>query len=199
MKELQAVLTAIQAVCTEWNAIKEAHTEHGYMFSYKLYELSGKVEDWDSFNVIAEDIFENWKEEVRIAAGYSPEKWDYNKYFEHDKHHGSYFRFKEDIDSGLDFWAEPIGLEWDSTEGNAWEFTPFEKAINAVYGVTRFSTDRLKPEDYTPEEIAEITADLTENVLPAITETLAERKAVIKAYDEIKAHQCDYAEVYADE
>jgi hypothetical protein len=195
MNKLNIALSAVKSVCDEWNTLKEARSGRGgWLFNYKLYDLSSKCEDANEFDLLAGLIFNDWQEAAQEAAGYVPETWNYNKYFEHDKHHGSYFSFRERIEGGgsLDFWANNVGLEWDSTSGVAWAFTPFEKAIYDCYGTTRFSTDRLTPEEYTQEEITEITEYLTVHVLPALLETLTERKAVIAAYDDLKAHQLQY-------
>lgn len=197
MKALDIALAKIQLICDEWNRIKSAQEHKGWMFNYKLYDLSFKCEDADDFDFISRLIFDEWQEAAREAAGYIPETWDYHKYFEHDNHHGSYFNFRENCESSdsLDFWANPIGLEWDCTQGNAWCFTPFEKAINYTYGYTRFSTDKLELKDYSSKEIKEIVEDLNNKVIPALTEILNERKAVIEAYENIKASQCDYVGV----
>jgi hypothetical protein len=81
---------------------------------------------------------------------------------------------------------------WDSTQGDAWAFTPFEKALYDTFGYTRFSTDDLTPNAYSWEDLETITETLLAYTLPAITETLRERKAVIAEYDRIKDVQCKY-------
>ncbi|GHV47063.1 hypothetical protein FACS189499_03840 [Clostridia bacterium] len=192
-------LNTIATICAEWNALKDKQAGRGgYLFDNKLYDLCFACDDEDDFNYAAEMVYDEWAETVREIAGYNPDKWDYNKYFEHDRHHGSYFNFRDFSEDSerLDFWANPVGLDWDATPGAAWEFSPFEKALNALYGVTRFSTDRLTPDEYTPEEIADITQNLTQYVIPALRRELAERMAVIAAYNDIKARQCEYMEVY---
>lgn len=196
MQNLNNALEQIKKVCDEWIKLKEERKSHdSWLFNYKLYDLAYKCPDAEEFSLIAEQIFNDWSESARIIAGYSPERWNYYKYFKHDNHNGSYFTFCEDIDSNnaLDFWAENVGLEWDwHSSPEEWSFTLFEKAIWEVYGETRFSTDRLKPEDYNPKELEIITNTLLEETLPVIKETLEERKAIISMYNKIKASQCDY-------
>lgn len=199
MDNLNKALADIQAVCDEWAAVKEEHGESGkWLFSNKLYELSMACEDTDLFNEAAEIVWEDWNESAMEAAGYAPHMWDISQYFEYDNHHGSYFTFREtgeDGGSSLDFWANDVGLEWDSSPNDKWAWTPFEKAIHACYGDTRFSTDRLTPEDYDDEEIEEITDTLTKYVIPAIKKTLEERKAVIAVYNRIKSNRGYYLEL----
>ena len=200
-KKILALLAEIETVCNAWNETKETHAGRGgWIFNYKLYDMAYACEDNDVFYMAAEAIREDWDELAREAAGYVPETWDYSKYFEHDRHNGSYFNFREDVESAwsLDFWANNVGLEWDVTTGKEWGFTPFEKAVYDTYGTTRFSTDRLALEDYDEDELADIADTLEKHTLPALRETLAERLAVIKAYDAIKADQVNYLE-YARE
>lgn len=194
MTNLFKALSDIEKICEEWRDIQDTQAgSGGWPFNYKLYNLAYNCEDPEEFQLIADNIFEEWKEATRIVAGYSKDKWRYYDYFTHDNHNGSYFTFRENYESSesLDFWANNIGLEWDSTEGDWWKFIPFEKAINACYGVTRFSTDRLVPDDYSKKELEEVTEELN-RIIPKLRETLKDRANIIEIYENMKASQCEW-------
>lgn len=191
MENYLSVIGKINAVVAEW---KELRGSELYLFNYKLYDLSRECNNDQKFEIACGCIMEEWQESVREITGYCPEQWKKEIYFTHDNHNGSYFNFADtsDDEETLDFWANDIGLEWDSTAGEEWYWTDFEKAINATYGSTRFTTDRLTPEKYSVEEMEEIAEYLHATILPKIRETLNERKAIIALYNELKANQCAY-------